>query len=242
MIFLFFFLVSIYVIFEKRRGRRRLLLFLGILIYYFSSTPFFPYFLLKQLEKNYLPPSKEKISSIKNIVVLTGGIYGEKNLSLEERFNRETLVRFLKAIELKKEYPDKKIIILGGCYKSQTKKGASYLKELAEKFGFKVTAIDTPLDTITSARVLKEYFIKEYQTSNLPFLLLTSAYHLPRAVYLFKKEGLNPVPYPTNYDYKLCEPTFSIWEFFPNDLYIELTTIAIHEYLGLIFYKIKFLL
>jgi len=239
LIFIFLLLVSVYVVLEKRRGRRRFLLFLAIFLYYLSSTPFFPYLLLKHLEKNYSPPSKEEIKKIKKIVVLTGRIYGSKTLSLEERFSRETLVRFLKALELKKEYPDKEIILLGGSYEDKENKGATYLKKLAEKFGFKVKALDTPLDTITSAKVLKDY-LSRTDNSNTPFLLLTSAYHLPRAIYLFKKEGLNPIPYPTNYHYKLCKPSFSIWEFFPHNLYLNLTNRAAHEYLAFGFYKIKY--
>ncbi|PMP98113.1 MAG: hypothetical protein C0169_00555 [Thermodesulfobacterium geofontis] len=240
LIFIFFLLITVYVILDKRRGRRRFLLFLAILLYYFSSTPFLPYLLLKQLEKNYQLPSKEEIAKIKRIVVLTGRIYGEENLSLEERFSRETILRFLKALELKKQYPDKEIILLGGSYEDKYNRGASYLKTLAEKFGFQVEAIDTPLDTITSARILKDYFLKNEKDAQTPFLLLTSAYHLPRAIYLFKKEGLNPIPYPTNYHYKLCQPSFSIWKFLPNDLYIDLTNRATHEYLAFGFYKIKY--
>jgi len=216
------------------------LLFLAIFLYYLSSTPFLPYFLLKNLEEDYSPPPQEEILKIKKVVVLTGRIYGEKDLSLEERFSRETLVRFLKALELKRKYPDKEIIFLGGSYEDKESRGASYLKELAEKFGYKVKAIDAPLDTITSAKILKEYLLKEEKTADKPFLLLTSAYHLPRAVYLFKKEGLNPLPYPTNYHYKLCEPSFSIWKLLPHDLYIDLTNRATHEYLALGFYKLKY--
>ncbi len=240
LIFIFLLLVSIYVILEKRKGRRRLLLFLAIFIYYISSTPFLPYILLKQLEKNYSIPSKEKLRDLKIIVVLTGRIYGNPNLSLEDRFSRETLIRVLKALELKKEYPDKEIILIGGSYEDREGKGATYLKILAEKFNFQVKAIDTPLDTLTTARTLKTYFFQREKNPGIPFLLLTSAYHLPRAIYLFKKENLNPIPYPTNYLSELCKPTFSFWEFFPNDLYLGFTNRAVHEYLALSFYKIKY--
>ncbi|WP_038055918.1 YdcF family protein [Thermodesulfobacterium hydrogeniphilum] len=240
LIFIFLFLVSIYVVLDKRRGRRRLLLFLAIFLYYLSTTPFLPYLMLKHLEKKYTIPSPSEIQKCKKIIVLTGRIYGEKNLSLEERFSRETLIRFLKALDLKRQYPKKEIIVLGGSYEDENFKGASYLKKLAEKLGYKVKALDTPLDTITSTKVLKNYLSNSTGNFKEPFLLLTSAYHLPRAIYLFKKQGLNPIPYPTNYNYKLCKPNFTILEFLPNDLYLTFTNMAFHEYLGLIFYKIKF--
>ncbi len=240
LIFIFLLLVSIYVILEKRKGRRRLLLFLAIFLYYVSSTPFLPYILLKQLEKNYLAPPKERIKDLKMVVVLTGRIYGNPHLDLEERFSRETLVRVLKALKFKKEYPDKEIIFVGGSYEDKEGKGATYVKILAENFNFQVKAIDAPLDTLTTAKILKEYFLQKEKNSSIPFLLLTSAYHLPRAMYLFKKENLIPIPYPTNYLSELCKPTFSFWEFFPNELYLGFTNRAVHEYLALSFYKIKY--
>ncbi len=237
LIFFFLFIVSIYVVLGKRRGRRRFLLFVAILVYYFSSTPFLPYLLLKHLESKYTIPSSEKIKETNYIVVLTARVYHQPDLSLEERFNRESYIRLIKAIELKKKYPDKKILIVGGNFKDKKHFGATYYKKLAEKLGIEVQAIDEPFDTITSARVLKKYIPDPKQ----PILLLTSAYHLERSVLLFKKEGFKPIPYPTNYDYKICKPEFSIWDFFPDPTYLEMTTLAVHEYLGLTFYKIKFL-
>jgi len=241
LVFLFLFLTLIYVVLDKRKGRRRLLLFLGLMVYYFCSIPLAPYFFLKHLETKYTIPDPQKIQSAKFIVVLTGRIFPYPGLSIEERFGRETLIRFLKGIELKKKYPDKKLIIIGGSLEDKNHKGASFLKEFAKKFGVTVTAIDTALDTIQSAKVFKRY-LKSQNATNSTFLLLTSAYHLPRSVYLFKHFGLHPIPYPTNYDYKLCEPTLDPIKLVPDPYYLVLTNYAIHEYLGLTYYKIKFFL
>jgi len=240
-VFLLLVLIFFYVILDKRRGRRRVLLFAVIIIYYLSSTPFLPYFLLKHLEARYKVPSKEKIESAKAIVVLTAKVFSNPSLSLEERFSRESLVRLLKGIELKKEFPQKPLVIVGGNYLSKDKKGANYFKEFAEKFGCNATAIDYPLDTITSAKAIK-YWLQQHNATNETFLLVTSAYHLPRSLYIFKHFGLKPIPYPTNFDYKLCDTPFSFFDLLPDPYYLMLTDLAVHEYLGLTFYKIKFFL
>ncbi|MGC8871685.1 MAG: YdcF family protein [Caldimicrobium sp.] len=232
LIFLFLLLVTIYVVLGKRRGRRRFLLFIAVFLYYLSTTPFLPYFLLKNLEKRYSIPSQEEISKVDTLVLLTGRIYGDPGLSLEERFSRETLVRFLTALELKQKYPQKRLIIIGGSLEGR---GAVYLKELAERWKIKVEAIDTPLDTLQSARELKKFIPPEK-----PFFLLTSAYHLPRALFLFKKEGLNPIPYPTNFNHKLCKPSRLFLYFFPQDIYLNFTNLAVQEYLALAYYKLKY--
>lgn len=232
LIFLFLFLVTIYVVLGKRRGRRRFLLFVAVFLYYFSTTPFIPYLLLKELEEDYRIPSEEELAKIDTLVLLTGRIYGDPGLSLEERFSRETLIRFLSALEIKKKYPQKRLIILGGSFEG---KGATYLKELAKKWGIEVEALDAPLDTLQSARELKKII-----PSEKPFFLLTSAYHLPRALFLFKKEGLNPYPYPTNFNYKLCKPAKLFLYFFPHDIYLNFTNLAVQEYLALSYYKLKY--
>lgn len=232
LVFLFLLVVTVYVVLGKRRGRRRFLLFLAVFLYYLSATPFLPYFLLKNLEKGYSIPREEDLSKVKNLVVLTGRIYGDPGLSLEERFSRETLIRFLVALEIKKRFPEKRIWIVGGSFEG---KGATYLQELAERWGIKVEALDTPLDTLKSAKEVKGII-----PSGEPFYLLTSAYHLPRALFLFKKEGLNPLPYPTNYNHLLCKPSRFFLYLFPHDLYLNLTNLAFQEYLGLAYYKIKY--
>lgn len=238
LIFIFLVLVSIYIILGKRKGRRNLLLFLTVILYYLSTTPFLPYFLLKNLEKDYPPPAREKLLESKKIIVLTGRIYGGKDLDLHEKFSRETLIRFYTAVKLKKEDPQREIVIVGGSYEDKNYKGASYLEEFAKSLNIPVKAIDIPLDTKTSIRVIKEYLLQTTGSSQTPFILVTSAYHLPRSMMIFKKEGLNPIPYPSNYAHKLCEPTLSVTSFIPSDVYLTLTNLAFHEYLGMISYKV----
>ncbi len=207
---------------------------MAVFLYYLSTTPFLPYFLLKKLEKNYRVPTEAELSKSNTLVLLTGRIYGDPGLSLEERFSRETLIRFLSALEIKRKYPQKRLIIVGGSFEG---KGASYLKELARRWNIEVEALDTPLDTLQSAKELKKVL-----SPGEPFFLLTSAYHLPRATFLFKKEGLNPIPYPTNFNHMLCKPSKLFLYFFPSDIYLNLTNLAVQEYLALSYYKLKYLI
>ncbi|MDW8135840.1 MAG: YdcF family protein [Thermodesulfobacterium sp.] len=233
-IFIFLLIVSIYVVLGKRRGRRRFLLFVALFLYYISSTPFFPYLLFKYLERKQQIPPLEQIKTAKYLIVLNGKVYNHKNLSLEERFSRETLVRVLKAIEIKKQFPQKELLILGGS--SNGESVSQYFQALAYKWEVNLKTIEDPKDTFESVKYLKKFLSQ----SNESFILFTSAYHIPRTSYLMEKEGLRPIFYPTNYNYKLCKPSFSIWSFIPDDIYITFTNMAVHEYLGLFFYKLKY--
>ncbi len=69
---------------------------------------------------------------------------------------------------------------------------------------------------------------------NNQFILITSAYHMPRAVKLFKKYGLNPIVAPTNFLVEKSKLTT-----FPNGRELHKTEIAFHEYLGMAWNQIK---
>ena len=230
-IFLFLLGTALYTLWGKRRGRRRAFLFTAVILYYLASTPFLPHYLLKPLEAGLSRPPSESIKKTEAIVVLPARIYGWENLFLEERFSRETWARFIAAVRLKKKYPQKELIVVGASLEGP---GASFLKALGKELGVEVKAIDYPPDTITSVKALKEYL------KGKSFLLITSAHHLPRALYLFRREGMKPIPYPAVYVSKTCEfLPFNILYLFPDPVYLELTNEAVHEYLGLAFYRLR---
>ena len=85
-----------------------------------------------------------------------------------------------------------------------------------------------PKDTQEEAQYIKK-IVKDEK-----FILVTSAYHMPRAMKLFKKEGLNPIPAPANF---LTEESLLISR--PSGKNLQKTEIAVHEYLGTLFNKIK---
>jgi len=66
------------------------------------------------------------------------------------------------------------------------------------------------------------------------FILVTAASHMPRALALFKKEGLNPIVAPTNHLAKMGK-----FISFPSAKNLQKSGIAFHEYLGKWWNKIK---
>jgi uncharacterized SAM-binding protein YcdF (DUF218 family) len=91
-----------------------------------------------------------------------------------------------------------------------------------EKIFTQEKAKDTKEEAITVKKRIK----------NNSFILVTSAYHMPRAIKLFQKEGLNPIPAPCNDDY-LYDIDFSKAE------QIQKTERALHEYIGLLWLHLK---
>ncbi len=87
----------------------------------------------------------------------------------------------------------------------------------------------TPRDTKEEAMIMKDLL------GTKPFILVTSSYHMLRSIALFKKEGLNPIPAPTvvlgkkNINFLLM----------PSGQDLQRTETAWHEYLGLLWSKLR---
>ncbi len=79
-------------------------------------------------------------------------------------------------------------------------------------------------------RDTKEEAIKmKERVGDKPFLLVTSAYHMPRAMMLFEKEGLHPIAAPADFTDRGED---SIW-LLGTAKQLEKTEKAWHEYIGL---------
>jgi len=85
-----------------------------------------------------------------------------------------------------------------------------------------------PKDTKQEALKIKEVLKDE------KFILVTSAYHMPRAMMLFKSVGLNPLVAPTDFWIKKSDKILSL----PNAYHLEKSAKAWHEYIGILYLKL----
>jgi len=71
-----------------------------------------------------------------------------------------------------------------------------------------------------------------------PFILVTSASHMPRAMALFRGQGMEPIPAPTDY---MAEDKEGLTPgaFFPGAVSLKKAERALHEYLGLVWGKLR---
>ena len=68
-----------------------------------------------------------------------------------------------------------------------------------------------------------------------PFLLVTSAYHMPRAMKIFEKEGVNPIAAPADF----TNPKEDGVSNFLEDKQLRKTELALHEYIGLLWFYLQ---
>ena len=107
--------------------------------------------------------------------------------------------------------------------------GALGYAELARELGVdnaSLIVLQWPLDTGAEAHAVAALL------KGAPFLLVTSAYHMRRAVRLMQGAGQHPVPAPTGQRVG-SSPGMALHRWLPSSVGMRDTEIALHEYLGL---------
>lgn len=217
-----------------RRARRAALACatLSALIWIGSSGRFCDQ-LLRPLENAYDAPAKPEGDVI---ILLCGGFRGDrKPYSASERLAPGTLERAAAAYKLHKD-TGLPLLVSGGAPFSdepEAEAAAAFLRELGVPAGKILTETrsrDTQENAAYSAAICREKGFKKP-------LLLTSAYHMPRAVLLFTKAGageLAPFPVARRSD---GPHYFNDW--LPGGG-LE-ARMAANEYFGLAFYRLYYL-
>jgi len=209
------------------------LLVLGVILYYFFSITPVANLVIAPLEGRYKTQdwSVAVQEEIKHIVLLTGGVKSGE-LSLSSKLSESSLFRTVKAIEAYFELGNEPDFIISGSDPiSPSSRPAQEMAKFAQSFGVpqkKIILEEKSKNTYQSAKEVKKIVGED------SFLLVTSAYHLPRSVYIFKKMELNPIPLPADFR---VEKEYDVFDFFPQPKNLKKCDLAFHEYFGLIYYR-----
>jgi uncharacterized SAM-binding protein YcdF (DUF218 family) len=168
------------------------------------------------------------------IVVLGGGHTPAPGLPANSELSVVTLARVVEAVRLKNQLPDARMIV-SGAYAPDGVPHAEFLSREAQSLGVPAGQIveeRRTWDTADEARLIKE------RLGTAPFILVTSASHLPRAVRLFRKQGLDPIPSPSDFG-ALDTPGLSGLSLIPAAGPLSKIERATHEYLGILFSRLR---
>lgn len=213
------------------RGRRRIgawLMLTAAAIVYLGAIGRVGNALLGSLERQYPPLRDTSLPVVGDVMVLGGGYEPGGNIPVTAALNQDGLVRIVEGVRLARRLGAVRLIVSGGAPPGQTPSALGYA-ELARGLGIDDSALlvlDAPLDTGAEARSVAALI------GAAPFILVTSAYHMPRAMRLMKRAGAHPIPAPTGQLAR--EPANHGWrEWLPNSGGLGKTERAVHEYLGL---------
>ena len=191
--------------------------------------------MLGPLEGRYQRPSPPP-AKVDGIVVLGGGLEGAINLARGGYELNSGGDRFVEAAVLARRYPEARIVISGGV-------GTLLLEGESDATSAQrlLTALGVDPDRLTLEATSRNTYENAVFTSRMvkpkpgeTWLLVTSAFHMPRAKALFDAVGFATVPWPTDYRTSGRE---GISLFADNSAdALSNTTTAIREWIGLFAY------
>ncbi len=192
------------------------------------------------LEERFAPPL-ELPPQPGGIIVLGGAEELDLSAAHPQAALNDAAERLVAFAALARRYPEARLVYSGGstALKGGGPTGAAVAREVLSALGVppeRTVFEDAARNTYENA-VLSKALVRPRPGE--PWLLVTSAMHMPRAVGVFRKVGWPVVPYPV--DYQLLGPsdlTLDLWPS-PNVLE-ELARFddAAHEWLGLIAYRL----
>jgi len=207
-------LIGLIFLYKNSIKKAKIFLTSSFTLLVFISSISFADFLLKPLESQY-KTLKVIPSDVKYILLLGGDRYA----------------RAWEALRLYHIIANSKIITSGYSFKGKIS-GANKTAKLLIDSGVKKDDIiinSTPKDTKEEALLIKKML------KNEKFILITSAYHMPRSLQIFNSAGLYPIVSATDYLIKPNDRGLS----FINGYDAYRTSRAWHEYVGLLYNKIK---
>lgn len=228
-------LAAAVVLFFAARGNRRraLLAVLFLLFFWISGTGPFARLVMRPLETKYNAPTLATLQAdnVTRVVVLTGGGYEQTGELDSGALPHASTFRFLAGVELCARLgPNCEIIFSGSAGEGNIDiKTSSTMAQLAQTL-----APTMHIRSESNSNSTREHpgNVKPL-VGDAPFALVTSAYHMPRAMLVFDYAGLKAIPYPVDYY------TGDEWrwdDYLPSPGNWEAINIALHEYVGIVLY------
>lgn len=219
----------------RRRARRLAgtLLFGGLLLAALGSGPG-ARALLSPLEDLYpallSPPAVE----VDWIAVLAGGEGWAPGRPITSDLSTSSAARLLEAVRVWRMLDETpKILFVGGIGRPGRRAEAPLVGQAALALGVPEDAIDweaASRNTHENALAIANLIGEE------PVILVTSAFHMPRAMAACRAAGLSPVPAPCGHR---APKQLSPYDYIPASEYLWDSALAIREYLALLYYRLR---
>jgi len=162
------------------------------------------------------------------VAVLGSGYYPRPALPVTAAVDALGIVCLTEGVRLFRQLPAARLILSGGPLRGEPPIARGYA-QAAAALGVPASStilIEEPLDTGAEIRAIHAHI------GDAAVLLVTSAAHMPRAMALSRREGLNAIAAPTG---NLVDPTGpEVSGLLPSGSSLRKTETAFHEYMGLL--------
>lgn len=192
--------------------------------------------LMLPLEDRYASVTKTINEPVAGIIMLGGFEDGWVSQGRGGVGLNEAAERLTEGVRLAFKHPQARVVFTGGVggFITGGTDAAGPVGQLLEDYGIardRIVLEDKSRNTHENATLTKELVRPQ---PGERWLLITSAYHMPRAVGVFRKAGFDVVPYPVDYRTRGAVDLKRLFERIGAGL--ERTDLAYKEWMGLIAY------
>jgi uncharacterized SAM-binding protein YcdF (DUF218 family) len=234
---IFLVLGVLFILLFKRRLLARVCFALGLCILLLAANRAASGLLCASLERRYLPAPVAAIADTSRlktctfVAVLGSGHGNADDLAASQQLSPPGRARLVEGLRLAILLPETRLIVSGPRMGADRQTHARVLADAAVELGFprgRILEIDTARDTAEETAALARLVGGERVA------LVTSAYHMPRAMRLAKHAGLAAVPCPSDYLDRDGRNTSDIGLFAWDAESLSNSTRAWREYIGLV--------
>lgn len=219
-----------------RRLTTVLLLALVALCAGLTLTPL-PNAVLATLEGRFPRPDLTALARVDGIIVLGGAVDTNRTAAFETLVVSDAAERLLALVDLGRRYPQAKLVMTGGS--ANLDSAATSVREadlVRDKFlpmvGFDPGRVIFERESRNTDENARYSAALATPQPGEVWLLVTSAYHMPRAVGIFRKQGWPVIAYPV--DYGACSAACISFDLLAG---MQSFYWASREWLGLAYYR-----
>jgi len=226
----------ILLLFTSKKKLAKALIIIGIVVLAGLSCEPVSDLILEPLESKYQPiRNTERYADVKWIAVLGAGHTDDPRLPVPLRLSERSLTRLVEGLRLHRLMPQSKLILAEGGNPGKMP-GASIMREIAALLGTApedMIVESKSMDTKDQARIIKKI------VGNERVIIVTSASHMRRSMALFEKQGMRPIAAPTGYLATKNTTKRKLRDYLPQAGAVYKAESAFHEYLGLVWAKMR---
>jgi uncharacterized SAM-binding protein YcdF (DUF218 family) len=189
--------------------------------------------LMSPLENRFPQPPAD-LAPPEGIIVLGGAINDQASAARGQTVFDEGGERLTEAVILAKRYPQARVVYTSGSasFTPATSTEALQARKLMSQMGIapeRITIEDRSRNTDENARFTAAIVHPE---PSQRWLIVTSAFHIPRAMGVFAKAGFHAVAYPVSF-YTLGRWSGDLRLSFKSERNLRVFETAVHEWIGL---------
>ncbi|WP_299009971.1 ElyC/SanA/YdcF family protein [uncultured Shewanella sp.] len=225
--------IALILFLRQRTSLAASLLLVSIFGLYALSLAPVAFTLISPLEYQYSAYNDEKVDFIH---VLGNGHIEDETLPITSQLSYTSSLRVVEAVRIWHLNPRAQLLFTGYAGVSAKRSTAQMHKLLALSLSVPESHIQTydqPRDTEEEVQLIKRL------VGQRKVAVVTTANHMKRTMGFYEQENINVIPAPTMHMSRNTLSSFNVTQLYPQVQNLQLSTWAIHEWLGIAWQKIK---